>query len=248
MLKSLIKKTAPSFSLRWLHRAGLMKQYLPETGKVDLGDFDRLTPFCDEFGYSRGGPVDRYYIENFLAKESTHIKGRVLEIGDNEYTLKFGDKAVTQSDILHVNENNPHATFIGDLTDAPHIPDNIFDCIVLTQTLHLIYDYKAALRTCHRILKPGGVLLLTAPGITPIDKGEWNETWYWAFTEKALKKLMSEAFAAGAIEVETYGNVFSATAFLYGMGLPEVSKEKLDYRDPQFQVINTVKAQKAAAH
>nr|MDQ6890483.1 methyltransferase domain-containing protein [Bacteroidota bacterium] len=127
------------------------------------------------------------------------------------------------------------------------IPDNTFDAIILTQTLHLIYDFKAALSTCHRILKPGGTLLLTVPGITPIDRGEWNKTWYWSFTDKALKKLIPETFPSGDSEIQSFGNVFIATAFLYGMGIGEVEKSKLDVHDPAFQVIITVKATKAVS-
>ncbi|WP_242922456.1 glycosyltransferase [Pontibacter liquoris] len=245
-LKSLVKKNTPAFGLKLLQKMGLQKRGKPAIGQVALGDFARTSPFSTQFGYDRGGPVDRYYIENFLRAEGESIKGRALEIGDNEYTLLFGGPRITQSDILHVDATNPKATFVGDISDAPQLPSNTFDTIVLTQTLHLIYDFRAALATCHRILKPGGTLLLTVPGITPIDHGEWKETWYWAFTDKAMRRLMADAFPQGNIAVETYGNVFAATAFLYGMGLPEVPKVKLDHHDPHFQVIITVKAVKAS--
>ena len=245
VVKSYIKKNMPAFGKRWLSKVGLLKFYTPAIGDIIAGDLDRTTPFSTEFGYDRGGPVDRYYIENFLQKESGNIKGRALEIGDNEYTLLYGGNKLTQSDILHIDETNTKATFIGDLSNAPHLPDNTFDCIVLTQTLHLIYDFKGALDTCHRILKPGGVLLLTSPGITPIDHGEWKNTWYWSFTGKALNRLITESFPGGNIDIATFGNVFVATAFLYGMGKSEVSKEKMDQHDPHFQVIITVKATKA---
>jgi SAM-dependent methyltransferase len=247
MLKSFIKKNMPSFVKRWMHKAGLYESYCPGEGAVDARDFDRLTPFSTEFGYDRGGPVDRYYIENFLKKEAAHVKGRSLEIGDNEYSLLYGGNKLTQSDILHIDATNSKATFIGDLSNAPHLPDNAFDCIVLTQTLHLIYDFKGALATCYRILKPGGVLLLTSPGITPIDHGEWKKTWYWSFTDKALMKLLAETFPDGNTEVETFGNVYVAAAFLYGMSITEVSRQRLDYHDPHFQVIITVKAVKGLA-
>lgn len=247
MIKSTLKKTAPAFGLRWLHKMGLYKKHVPAVGKADLGDFDRQRPFSKNFGYDRGGPVDRYYIENFLQQEAGSIYGRVLEIGDNEYTMQFGGERVTQSDILHVDASNSKATFVGDISDAPHLPDNTFDCIVLTQTLHLIYDFKGALRTCHRVLKPGGSLLLTVPGITPIDHGEWKETWYWSFTDKAMHRLMEETFTGGHADVNCFGNVFAATAFLYGMSLKEVPKAKLDFNDPHYQVIVTVKAVKASA-
>ncbi|WP_347160186.1 glycosyltransferase [Pontibacter chitinilyticus] len=246
-IKSIVKKNTPAFGLRLLQKMGLHKPRIPAVGQVELGDFGRTSPFSKQFGYDRGGPVDRYYIENFLRAEGPSIKGRALEIGDNEYTLLFGGERITQSDILHVDDSNPKATFVGDISHAPQLPDNTFDTIVLTQTLHLIYDFRDALATCHRILKPGGALLLTVPGITPIDHGEWKETWYWAFTDKAMRRLMSDAFPQGDVTVNSYGNVFAATAFLYGMGLPEVPVAKLDHHDPHYQVIITVKAVKAPA-
>ena len=234
--KEILKKVLPSPVVKALKSLNGRKIYTPPVGKVNMGDLARLDPFSRAFGYDRGGPVDRYYIDNFLEKNSALIKGRVLEIGDNEYTLKFGGAKVTQSDILHVNETNPNATFIGDITNAPHLPGNGFDCIVLTQTLHLIYDYKEAIKTCFRILKPGGSLLLTVPGITSIDAGEWKSTWYWAFTDISIKRILEETFDVDNIIVDAFGNILTATAFLYGMGLQEVSKNKLDYYDPSYQV------------
>jgi len=240
----MIKKILPLFALRQLHKFGLIKFYLPPVGKVDFGDFNSLYPLSKEFGFDRGGAIDRYYIENFLEKESGSIKGRVLEIGDNSYTLQYGKNNVKKSDILHVNESNKAATIIGDISNAPQIPDDSFDCIILTQTLHLIYDFKAALNTCYRILKPGGTLLLTVPGITPIDHDQWKETWYWSFTDKAMKMLITEIFPEGKCEVNNFGNVHVASSFLYGLGLKEMTKEKLDRHDPHFQVVVTVKAVK----
>lgn len=247
MVKKKVKKLIPVSWLRYLHRNNWYRNFLPPVGEVSFGDFGSTKPFSKEFGYDRGGPIDRYYIESFLTGQADSIKGRVLEIGDNEYTLQYGQTKVTQSDILHVDASNSKATFIADISDAPHLPNNAFDCLLLTQTLHLIYEVKNALRTCHRILKPGGSLLLTVPGITPIDHGEWKETWYWAFTDKAMYKLLQETFLGGQIEITTYGNVFAASKFLYGLGLPEVPKEKLDYHDPHYQVIVAVKATKAVA-
>jgi len=244
-IKSAIKKVVPPVGKKWLGKIGVYKKFVPPVGTVNAGDLKRTNPFSTQFGYDRGGPVDRYYIENFLGNEAAVIKGRVLEVGDNEYSLFYGGSKITQSDILHVHEQNSKATIIGDLSNAPQIEDNIFDCIVLTQTLHLIYDFKAALTTCHRILKPGGVLLLTAPGITPIDHDEWKNTWFWSFTRFSLSKLMEESFPAGHVTVTAHGNVYVASAFLYGMGVKEVSKETLDYYDEHFPVIITVKVVKA---
>lgn len=241
-------KHIPSPRIRNKLKTLLVRSEMPAPGKIRFGDLLRLFPFSTQFGYDRGGPVDRYYIENFLGQEAPSIRGNVLEIGDNAYTLLYGGDKVTKSDILHVDHNNPNATLVGDISHAPHIQTNTFDCIILTQTLHLIYNFKDALHTCYRILKPGGSLLLTVPGITPIDHGEWKETWYWSFTDKAMRRLMEETFPGCDAEVTAFGNVFTATAFLYGMGLPEIPSTKLMYNDPHYQVIVTVKVTKSPAN
>ncbi|HUQ66667.1 MAG TPA: glycosyltransferase [Flavitalea sp.] len=242
-LKKRIKQLLPKLVQRKLYSIGLINQFIPPVGSIRKGDFNRVTPFSKEFGYDRGGPVDRYYIENFLEQNAPSIKGRILEIGDNEYTLKFGKSEVVKSDILHIDPSNSKATIIGDLSDAPQIADNTYDCIILTQTLHLIYNYMGALQTCFRVLKPGGVLLMTVPGITHIDQGEWKNNWLWAFTSASVKRMIAEVFPKEP-EIDTYGNVFIASAFLYGMGVNEVKKQQLDHHDPHYQVIITAKATK----
>jgi hypothetical protein len=115
---------------------------------------------------------------------------------------------------------------------------------VLTQTLHLIYDVRAAISTLHRILRPGGVLLTTFPGISQIDHYEWGESWYWAFTARSARRLFEEVFAADGVKVETHGNVFAATAFLQGIALEELRREELDHNDPDYQVTIAVRAVK----
>lgn len=247
-LKNKILSHLPVIVKRQLYNFKIKKRFVPPIGNVSLGDFKRTEPFSKEFGFDRGGPVDRYYIENFFQQESGSIVGRVMEIGDNSYTLQYGGDKVSISDILHVDDSNANATIIADLSDAPHLPDNAFDCILLAQTLHLIYDFKSALRTCYRILKPGGTLLMTVPGITPIDYEDWGSTWFWSFTDMAMKRVMAETFPGASIEVCNFGNVLSASAFLYGMGANELSKEQLDVHDPNMQVVVTVKAIKIQPH
>lgn len=241
-LKAAAKSNFPDVVLKVLHKAGLYTNYAPGVGKVNKGDFERLTPLSNDFGFDRGGAIDRFYIEEFIEDNRDVIKGKVLEIGDNEYTLRFGRSLVQQSEILHVDASNSKATYVGDITNVPQIPSEIFDCIILTQTLHLIYDFKSALKSCYRILKPGGTLLMTVPGISHIDKGPWKDYWLWSFTDASITKVMNETFNGSEVEVKSFGNVQVASAFLYGMGLPEISVKTLRYNDPSYQVIITVKA------
>jgi hypothetical protein len=216
----------------------------PSAGSVQFGTLRRVTPVSRMWGFDRGLPIDRYYIENFLARQSRDIRGCALEIEDNTYTRRFGGNRVTRSDILHVVEGNPLATIVGDLTNAPQIPSNAFDCIVLTQTLQLIYDVRAAIHTLHRILKPGGVVLATFPGITQTNDREWSGEWLWSFTPISGRRLFEEAFLPKNITVDAMGNVLSASAFLYGLAAGELTRVELDFVDRGYEVIITVRAVK----
>jgi SAM-dependent methyltransferase len=209
------------------------------------GDSRRLVPVSRTFGFDRGTPVDRYYIERFLAENAGDIRGRVLEVGDNAYTLRFGGARVGQSDILHVDATNPRATFVGDLARRDVLPEGVFDCIILTQTLQFIFDMHGAVATLYRSLKPGGTLLLTAPGISPVDRGEWGAIWYWSITAVGARRLLEEQFPSDAITVGAYGNVFAATAFLYGLALEELELADLNVDDASFPVTVAARAVKA---
>ncbi|WP_310428154.1 methyltransferase domain-containing protein [Chamaesiphon sp. VAR_48_metabat_135_sub] len=219
-------------------------EYIPPQGVVKFGSLRRVTPISRVFGYDRGLPIDRYYIENFLAHQAQDIQGCVMEIGDNFYTHKFGEDRVTKSDVLHVVEGNPDATIVGDLSNSDNIPSDSFDCLVLTQTLHLIYDMKDAVKTIYRILKPGGVALVTVPGISQIAIDEWKDYWCWSLTTLSAQRLFVEVFPTKNVTVEHYGNVLAATAFLQGIATEELEKQELDYRDPSYQVLITVRAVK----
>lgn len=232
-------------------RAALLRRcrdrLTPRVGRVRFGDLRRVTPINRRFGFDRGQPVDRFYIEHFLAHHAADIQQHVLEIGDDTYTRMFGGQQVSRSDVLHVHADNPRATIVADLATADQIPSHTFDCIILTQTLHLIYDFRAALQHLNRILKPSGVLLLTTPGLSQIDQGAWREHWYWSFTARAIRELVAETFPQGNVVVETYGNVLSASAFLYGLAAGELRPGELTYHDPAYEVIVAVRAQKVEA-
>ena len=241
--KTKVKRLLPDRIYNWI-RSGRNPAGTPPVGFIRFGDLRRVTPISREFGFDRGSPIDRYYIERFLDRFATDIRGRVLEIGDDTYTRRFGKNQVTQSDVLHVSEENPKATIVADLATAGHLPSEKYDCIILTQTLQLIYDVRAALLTLQRILRPGGVLLATVPGISKIDHYEWRDTWFWSFTPLSINRLFRESFGGTAIEIESHGNVLASTAFLQGIALEELEREELDYNDPDYPVTITVRAVK----
>jgi SAM-dependent methyltransferase len=220
----------------------------PPVGWVRFGSLRRTSPISRIFGLDRGSRercIDIFFIERFLLRHHGDIRGQVLEIGDDYYTRKFGGTAVERNDVLHVCSEIDHATIIADLTRDNHIASESFDCIICTQTLQFVYDMRAALKTLHRILRPGGVLLATFTGISQIsryDMDRWGD--YWRLTTLSARRLFEEFWPADGVEVQAHGNVLLAVAYLHGLTIDEVSATDRDCRDQDYQLIITVRAVK----
>lgn len=212
--------------------------------KFNWHNLRNLNPISRKFGFDRGTPVDRIYIEDFLSKNCNSITGVICEIADNSYSKKYGYD-IKKSEILHCDNKNTHATMIGDLTKKDTLPENYVNCFILTQTLNFIYDIKAAIEGLYHILDKKGIALVIVLGISQIsryDMDRWGD--YWRFTDLSIKKLFDEVFGEHNVEVETYGNVLTATAFLQGISAEELKKEELFYKDMDYQVTIVIKARK----
>ena len=234
-------------------------EHIP-VGHVRFGNLRRLTPLSRQYGFDRGQPVDRYFIEDFLRRHGTAagyasgvIRGRVLEIGDDLYTRRFGyttDGAtgITAGEVLNPTPESPKVTIVGDLLTGAGLEDDAFDCIICTQTLHVLPEPAAAVATLQRILAPGGVALVTVAGITQAcrpDRDLWGD--YWRFTTLSARRLFEQHFHAEDVHVEAYGNVLTAASMLYGLAAEELRRSELDARDPDYEVLIAIRAQKPAA-
>ena len=202
-------------------------------------------PLSSEWGFDRGTPIDRYYIERFLERHAGDIRGRVLEVKNSDYTRRFG-RGVTQADVLDISEDNTLATLVADLSQPSMFPEGRFDCFVLTQTMQFIYDVQSVVQSAHRLLAPGGVLLVTVPFLSRIAPRYGPTTEFWRFTAASCARLFGDVFGEGNVEVRTHGNVLAATAFLYGAALEEIPRAKLEVNDPFFPLIVSVRATRDA--
>lgn len=220
------------------------RPFPPPVGHVDVGDLRRVTPVDRDFGFSRGWPIDRHYIDTFLGQRAPDIRGRVLEVKDASYTRRFGAARVQRLDVLDIDPANRDATIVADLAEGAGIPDDRFDCVLLTQVLHLIYEMPRAVETIHRILKPGGVALVTVPGISKVDS---SIPWHWSLSESSARRLFEASFAAADVDVRSYGNVLSATAFIQGLASSELTEPELTAHDVEYPVCICIHARKPMA-
>ena len=203
----------------------------------------RLEPIDRRFGLSRGTPVDRFYIERFLAEHRSRVRGHVLEVGDSRYTSMFGGADVRRSSVLHAEAGNPKAAIVGDLAQGLPGYDGAFDCLILTQVIHVVFDLGAAVATVRRLCRDGGTALVTMPGISQVsryDMDRWGD--YWRFTELSAGRLFSGAFGADNVEVSVYGNVLAAVALLHGIAAEELTESELSACDRDYPVIIGISA------
>ncbi len=204
--------------------------------RVRWGNLRRAAPFDRDWGFSRGTPVDRVYIERFLTAHAGDVRGECLEVLNDAYTRRFGGDRVTRRDVLDLTARNLSATVIADLGEPDSLPPSRYDCVVFTQTLHLIPDMAIALANIWRAVRPGGALLVTVPCIGRHETRWDNEHDRWRLTPSGLGWLTRQLPGA-EVEVTAYGNVVSAIAALHGIAAEEVAPAELERVDRDYPVI-----------
>jgi SAM-dependent methyltransferase len=213
---------------------------------MSAGRIAACRPLSMHYGDDRGTPVDRYYIDKFLSAHAADLRGRVLEVGEDSYSRRFGGVRIERQEVLHLHHGHPGATITGDITDPSTLAAQQFDCILFMQTLELVFDFNAAVANLRRALRPGGVLLLTASGVTAICNNKWRNSFYWMFTPRALKGILESHFDSNHVSVEGFGNLYAATAFLHCAAVQDLSQRKLDRlpdpEEPEYVIVTGARA------
>jgi SAM-dependent methyltransferase len=210
-----------------------------------------VTPFADlpfeplsnHYGFDRGTPLDRRYIDAFLGERSELIYGSVLEVEDDVYMTRFGADRVTERTVVDINRSNPLATLIADLEHPGALPPARYDCIILTQTLHLLRQPGLCLENCYRALRQPGVLLATAPALSRVSP-TYPDSDYWRFTPAGIAELFSGHWD-GDFTVHAKGNLRSCIGFLLGEAVEDLPNTVLDRDDPRFPLNVAVEGRRA---
>lgn len=200
-----------------------------------------IEPLSDHYGLDRGTPLDRRFIETFLDERKGLIRGSVLEVEDDAYTTRYGGDRVSERTIVDINGSNPRATLIADLEQPASLSLENYDCIILTQTLHLLRQPGRCIENCYHALRRRGVLLATAPSVSRVSP-TYPDSDYWRFTPAGIAALFSRHWP-GHFTVHAKGNLRSCIGFLLGEVVEEVAPAVLD-DDPRFPLNVAVEAHK----
>lgn len=206
------------------------------------GNMRRLQPFSSRYGFDRGTPIDRYYLDLFFRKHAACIRGRVLEVCNPEFSERFG-RFIDTLDLVDIDPRNDAATILADLAQAGSLPQEAFDCVILPQTLQYVEDVATALTNVWQSVAPGGTLLLSVPGISKIDH-HLEESDRWRILPAGLVRAVATRCPSAESEIESFGNVLTATAFLLGLAVEELRAEELAAHDPLFPVVSCARVRK----
>ncbi len=202
---------------------------------VRWGSIRRTRPFSARWGADRGTPIDRAYSNRFFELHSLDIHGEVLEVQAPIFSGVYGTD-ISKTEILDIEPRNMLATIVADLNDADVLPRDAFDCVLAPQTIQYLTQPVTGLKNLYASLRPGGVLLVTAPFIQKIDhNGEGADR--LRLSPLAFNEMLETSCDGAEIEVESFGNVLTSIAFLMGISAEEMRPQDFDVFDPAYPML-----------
>jgi hypothetical protein len=222
---------------RWMMR---LRRVARAQERPRWGNLRRLAPFSANYGFDRGTPVDRYYLDGFLDRHRDLITGRVLEIQTDGHARRYGRDLEGVDTVDIIGEFRP--TYQCDLASSGLVVPS--DRFLLPNTLQHLRDVEGALHHALRVIKPGGVILASAAGFVPLT-GDAPD--YWRLSARGWTEVLERVWKGCEVRVESHGNCLAAVAALLGLALEELRPDELDVHDPRYPVLTTVLCRKPPA-
>ena len=210
----------------------------PKPGTVRFGDFGRLWPFSHRFGFDRGAPVDRYYLQQFVRSIRPVVRGRCLEIGGslkNNWLYRFD---VDEFRTLELEQSRVADDLVGDAADRGVLDPESWDSILAFHVLeHCPNPFAVASNMC-AWLRPNGHACIVVPCAQRVHNYPGD---YWRFMPDGLRVLFRDF---SEVNVSTYGNPLTVVSNYLALSHTELLAEDMDAVHPDYPVLACVVARK----
>ena len=213
---------------RWLESLGRRRtQSSSPRSRVELGDFGSRSPSLDQDGAS----VYDALVRRFLRPKLATLSGPGLVLGaDAQPQWTDARPAASDVKVLRVTGD-----FERDLAAAENV-----DWIVLDRCLQQLPEMALALGEAVGRLKPGAELITLFTGISRAEPGEGRPL--WTVAPHAARRLHEDRRELEGVEVEQFGNVTLALAWLYRLPADDLTERELAAVDPAYPVLVGVTA------
>lgn len=162
----------------------------------------------------------RFSILKFITDRELLIKGKIIDVGCGRMPYKSILLSLPEVESylgLDLHTALPYAEHvIPDITwDGKEMPleTDTFDVALVTEVLEHCFEPEYVLRETFRVLKPGGVILITVPFIWNLHEVP-ND--YFRYTPFALKKLLKNS-KFNEIKIEPLGGWHASLAQMLGL-------------------------------
>jgi hypothetical protein len=117
-----------------------------------------------------------------------------------------------------------------------------FDAVVCPLSLQFAPRITDAVAVVAGCVRPGGIVLATIPAIGPQSPADAKWPLRWQLTPLGARRVFEERFPPDSVMVETFGNVLTATAHLYGLPATTLRRRERELQDRDFPVVVGVRA------
>jgi SAM-dependent methyltransferase len=138
---------------------------------------------------------------------AAHCRGVVLDAGSGRgaWRRTILETATAYESIDAAPRHDHVPTWIGDVCEMAQVPAERYDTVVCHQVLEHVRRPASALEHMHRVLKPGGALIVSVPHLSRRHELPHD---YFRYTQEGLASAMSDA-GLSVERIVAYGGVFA---------------------------------------
>ncbi len=169
--------------------------------------------------------VRRQLLDRDLETVAHHLRGRVLEVGGLRNArghFRFPRQLCQRWVLFDLDARRAKPDVCGDAHALP-FGSGQYDCVVGCELLEHLEDPSQALREMHRVMKPGGSLLLSIPFLYPQHADPYD---FQRFTEHGLRTLI-ERHGFHVEEVKAQGHYYAVLAEMLSLPLTKLRSRLL---------------------